>query len=272
MLPATGAAVCLPPPTPLLGQPSGDPPGPATEPGIIAASIVAASSGPPAASSPCSSDPGPSGTSLPPGQQPLPDDMDDFSDITDSTSGTIIYGNENASQNEKSQPFQPAVPEKRHQRRGGLSGLTGSSTRAKAAAPCGTSTGRALSSSSAYSNSQARGTTCIYRGARDSTGYDSNYTVFSLCSLSEVVAVHVRLPRGTVILVSMYIRPAPSARIRLGWFAHLRRAYPGVPILVGASQRSFHAYPHDYYKFSRSDVVDGKSDALLAGTARRLGQ
>ncbi|KAH9370432.1 hypothetical protein HPB48_008680 [Haemaphysalis longicornis] len=101
MLPATGAAVCLPPPTTLLGQPSGDPPGPATEPGIIAASIAAASSGPPAASSPCSSDPGPSRTSLPPGQvsppvvpseQPLPDDMDDFSDITDSTSGTIISG------------------------------------------------------------------------------------------------------------------------------------------------------------------------------------
>lgn len=123
MLPATGAAVCLPPPTTFLGQPSGDLPGPATEPGITAASIVAASSGPPAASSPCCTDPGSSGTSLPPGQvsppvvpseQPLPDGMDDFSDITDSTSGTIIYGNENASQDEKCQPFQPAVPEKRH--------------------------------------------------------------------------------------------------------------------------------------------------------------
>lgn len=56
----------------------------------------------------------------------------------------------------------------------------------------------------------------------------------------EVVAVHVRLPRGTVILVSIYIRPAPSVHIRLGWFAHLRRAYPGTPILVGGDFNAPH--------------------------------
>lgn len=56
----------------------------------------------------------------------------------------------------------------------------------------------------------------------------------------EIVAVHVRLQQGTVILVSTYIRPASSARIRLGWFAHLRRAYPGTPILVGGDFNAPH--------------------------------
>lgn len=57
----------------------------------------------------------------------------------------------------------------------------------------------------------------------------------SWCSAwQEVVAVLVRLPRTDVILVSCYVRPysGSAPRLRMGWLAHLRRTYPGCPVLV----------------------------------------
>lgn len=75
----------------------------------------------------------------------------------------------------------------------------------------------------------------------------------SWCSAwQEVVAVLVRLPRTDVILVSCYVRPysGSAPRLRMGWLAHLRRTYPGRPVLVGGD---FNA-PHEAWGYPSSSA------------------
>ncbi|KAH9373117.1 hypothetical protein HPB48_003527 [Haemaphysalis longicornis] len=90
-----------------------------TEP--LATLLFVASSGPAQATGHPCSDLGSSGSSLPPRQvspmvipsdQPLPDDAD-MSDLSDSSSATVIYGNETVLSLEKSKPFEPVIPAKR---------------------------------------------------------------------------------------------------------------------------------------------------------------
>ncbi|KAH9372361.1 hypothetical protein HPB48_021536 [Haemaphysalis longicornis] len=125
MLPATGAALGLPPPTSVPGKPPDAPPDRVTAPripGIIAAPQLIVPSGPlPVALSPCGNDQDTSGTSLPPGQVspvepsdlPLPDDMDGMSETSNSVSETVVYANEAMASTEKSDLPQHVLPPKR---------------------------------------------------------------------------------------------------------------------------------------------------------------
>lgn len=99
----TGAAVCLPPPTSIPGQLPYEHQCPATQPGILAAPLLTVPSGAlAAATSTCGIDLEHTGTSLPPGQANplvapsdvlLPDDMDEFSEVSNSPSVTVINDN-----------------------------------------------------------------------------------------------------------------------------------------------------------------------------------
>lgn len=93
------------------------------------------------------------------------------------------------------------------------------------------------------------------------------HTVIDLepwCSVNqEVVGVLARPVKTPVILVSFYARPQRT-RLNLGWIAHLRSTYPGIPILVGGDFNAPHTeWGYKYNSRRGCQVKNVMSDATF---------